>query len=129
MNDMSTGPIERTTLRGVDDGDADRVETTLGRINGVRNVQVNDGTADVEYDPTEVSETKLREALLSEGISVDGQDDAGAGLPEGSGSSGTGAQPGTGLRAGAVDVSDTEAGVPEGRPASEADWTAEQGAP
>ena len=96
---MDTGPLETVHFQSSDisgDGDVDRVETTLSGINGVRDVEVdpNGHTVEVRYDPTEVNKAKLEEALIAEGYSVGGKDDAGGGLPEGTGSP---AQSGTGL--------------------------------
>jgi copper chaperone CopZ len=72
---MEGETLERVELRsdGISgDGDADRLETDLAAIDGVRDVEVNTDshTVSVSYDPRQVSYPKIREAVEAAGYSV-----------------------------------------------------------
>jgi copper chaperone CopZ len=72
---MEGETLEQVELRSdkiSGDGDADRLETDLAAIDGVRDVEVDtdNHTVSVSYDPRQVSYPKIREAVEAAGYSV-----------------------------------------------------------
>src|SRR5690349_11955282 len=66
--DMEGETLEQVELRsdGISgDGDADRLETDIAAIDGVRDVEVDTDshTVSVSYDPRQVSYPKIRQAV------------------------------------------------------------------
>lgn len=74
-----TEKLSLTSSKISGDGDRDRLETALGVVDGVRDVEVNPDshTVDVVYDPTIVNATRLQAAVEEAGYQVDQSGDQG----------------------------------------------------
>jgi copper chaperone CopZ len=73
---MNEGLAERTTLKSSQisgGGDADRLESDLSALEGVRRVNVdpNAHAVTVEYDPTIVDDNAIRAAVEDAGYKID----------------------------------------------------------
>jgi copper chaperone CopZ len=76
---MNSGTTEQLTFNSAKisgDGDADRLETQLSGVEGVRDVEVNtdDHSVAVSYDPTIVNAARLQALVESAGYPLDAGD-------------------------------------------------------
>jgi copper chaperone CopZ len=64
---LNQGLMQTTTVELKDDGNADDLESGLGSMEGVRDVEVDGKTVSVTYDPTMIDENAIRTAIMDGG--------------------------------------------------------------